>query len=157
MNITEIKDLMSQFDQSSLREFSYSNAGETLHFSKNQQAIAAPSPKLEAPLAPVAPASPTVPAAETSEPAPAEASVSPMAEGAVVESPLVGVAYLSISPDKPAFVAVGDTVKKGQTLMIIEAMKVMNEVPADRDGVVTEILVANQDVVEYGQGLVRIK
>ena len=157
MNITEIKDLMSQFDQSSLREFSYSNAGETLHFSKNQQAIAAPSPKLEAPLAPVAPASPAVPAAETSEPAPAEASVSPMAEGAVVESPLVGVAYLSPSPDKPAFVTVGDTVKKGQTLMIIEAMKVMNEVPADRDGVVTEILVANQDVVEYGQGLVRIK
>lgn len=157
MNITEIKDLMSQFDQSSLREFSYSNAGETLHFSKNQQAIAAPSPKLEAPLAPVAPASPAVPAAETSEPAPAEASVSPVAEGAVVESPLVGVAYLSPSPDKPAFVAVGDTVKKGQTLMIIEAMKIMNEVPADRDGVVTEILVANQDVVEYGQGLVRIK
>ena len=154
MNITEIKDLMSQFDQSSLREFSYSNAGETLHFSKNQQAIAAPSPKLEAP---VAPASPAVPAAETSEPAPAEASVSPVAEGAVVESPLVGVAYLSPSPDKPAFVTVGDTVKKGQTLMIIEAMKVMNEVPADRDGVVTEILVANQDVVEYGQGLVRIK
>ena len=157
MNITEIKDLMSQFDQSSLREFSYSNAGETLHFSKNQQAIAAPSPKLEAPLAPVAPANPAVPAAETSEPAPAEASVSPVAEGAVVESPLVGVAYLSPSPDKPAFVAVGDTVKKGQTLMIIEAMKVMNEVPAVRDGVVTEILVANQDVVEYGQGLVRIK
>lgn len=154
MNITEIKDLMSQFDQSSLREFSYSNAGETLHFSKNQQVIAAPSPKLEAP---VAPASPAVPAAETSEPAPTEASVSPVAEGAVVESPLVGVAYLSPSPDKPAFVAVGDTVKKGQTLMIIEAMKVMNEVPADRDGVVTEILVANQDVVEYGQGLVRIK
>ena len=157
MNITEIKDLMSQFDQSSLREFSYSNAGETLHFSKNQQAIAAPSPKLEAPLAPVAPANPAVPAAETSEPAPAEVSVSPVAEGAVVESPLVGVAYLSPSPDKPAFVTVGDTVKKGQTLMIIEAMKVMNEVPADRDGVVTEILVANQDVVEYGQGLVRIK
>lgn len=157
MNITEIKDLMSQFDQSSLREFSYSNAGETLHFSKNQQAIAAPSPKVEALLAPVAPASPAVPAAETSDPAPAEASVGPVAEGAVVESPLVGVAYLSPSPDKPAFVAVGDTVKKGQTLMIIEAMKVMNEVPADRDGVVTEILVANQDVVEYGQGLVRIK
>lgn len=157
MNITEIKDLMSQFDQSSLREFSYSNAGETLHFSKNQQAIASPSPIVEAPLAPVTPASPAMPAAETSEPSPAEASVSPVAEGAVVESPLVGVAYLSPSPDKPAFVAVGDTVKKGQTLMIIEAMKVMNEVPADRDGVVTEILVANQDVVEFGQGLVRIK
>nr|WP_239515471.1 acetyl-CoA carboxylase biotin carboxyl carrier protein [Streptococcus suis] len=149
---------MSQFDQSSLREFSYSNAGETLHFSKNQQAIVVPSPAVEAPLVPVAPASPaSVPAVETSEPAPVEASSSPAAEGTVVESPLVGVAYLSPAPDKPAFVAVGDTVKKGQTLMIIEAMKVMNEVPADRNGVVTEILVANQDVVEFGQGLVRIK
>ncbi|CYU67812.1 acetyl-CoA carboxylase biotin carboxyl carrier protein [Streptococcus suis] len=155
MNITEIKDLMSQFDQSSLREFSYSNAGETLHFSKNQQATVAPSAIVEAPLAPVAPTSPAV---ATSEPAaPAEANASPVAEGAVVESPLVGVAYLSPAPDKPVFVAVGDTVKKGQTLMIIEAMKVMNEVPADRDGVVTEILVANQDIVEFGQGLVRIK
>ncbi|MBO4126000.1 acetyl-CoA carboxylase biotin carboxyl carrier protein [Streptococcus suis] len=158
MNITEIKDLMSQFDQSSLREFSYSNAGETLHFSKNQQAIVVPSPAVEAPLVPVAPASPApVPAVETSEPAPVEAGASSVAEGTVVESPLVGVAYLSPAPDKPAFVAVGDTVKKGQTLMIIEAMKVMNEVPADRDGVVTEILVGNQDVVEFGQGLVRIK
>ncbi|AUA19735.1 acetyl-CoA carboxylase biotin carboxyl carrier protein [Streptococcus suis] len=158
MNITEIKDLMSQFDQSSLREFSYSNAGETLHFSKNQQVTAAPSPTVEAPLVPVVAASPaTVQAVETSEQAPVEVSSSSVAEGAVVESPLVGVAYLSPAPDKPAFVAVGDTVKKGQTLMIIEAMKVMNEVPADRDGVVTEILVANQDVVEFGQGLVRIK
>ncbi|MGQ7445766.1 acetyl-CoA carboxylase biotin carboxyl carrier protein [Streptococcus suis] len=158
MNITEMKDLMSQFDQSSLREFSYSNAGETLHFSKNQQATAAPSPTVEAPLAPVVAASPApVQAVETSEGTPVEESSSSVAEGAVVESPLVGVAYLSPAPDKPAFVTVGDTVKKGQTLMIIEAMKVMNEVPADRDGVVTEILVANQDVVEFGQGLVRIK
>lgn len=158
MNITEIKDLMSQFDQSNLREFSYSNAGETLHFSKNQQATVAPSSVAEVPLAPVAPASPApVPAVEISEATPVEVSSDSVAEGAVVESPLVGVAYLSPAPDKPAFVAVGDTVKKGQTLMIIEAMKVMNEVPADRDGVVTEILVANQDVVEFGQGLVRIK
>lgn len=155
MNITEMKDLMSQFDQSSLREFSYSNAGETLHFSKNQQAIVTPSAIVEAPVVPIAPA--PVTAVERSEPAPVEVSSSPAVEGAVVESPLVGVAYLSPAPDKPAFVAVGDTVKKGQTLMIIEAMKVMNEVPADRDGVVTEILVANQDVVEFGQGLVRIK
>ncbi|MGQ7372980.1 acetyl-CoA carboxylase biotin carboxyl carrier protein [Streptococcus suis] len=152
MNITEIKDLMSQFDQSSLREFSYSNAGETLYFSKNQQATVAPSAIVEAPTSPA-----PVPAVEMSEPAPVEASSAPAAEGVVVESPLVGVAYLSPAPDKPAFVTVGDTVKKGQTLMIIEAMKVMNEVPADRDGVVTEILVANQDVVEFGQGLVRIK
>lgn len=76
---------------------------------------------------------------------------------AEVPSPLVGVAYLASSPDKPAFVSVGDSVKKGQTLLIIEAMKVMNEIPAPRDGIVTEILVTNEEVVEFGQGLVRIK
>ena len=63
----------------------------------------------------------------------------------------------SPSPEKPAFVSVGDTVKKGQTLLIVEAMKVMNEVPAPKDGVITEILVANEEVVDYGKGLVRIK
>ena len=72
-------------------------------------------------------------------PASVEASVA--AEGDIVESPLVGVAYLSAGPDKPAFVTVGDSVKKGQTLVIIEAMKVMNEIPAPKDGVVTEILI----------------
>lgn len=158
MNITEIKDLMSQFDQSSLREFSYSNAGETLHFSKNQQAVASVAPVAEAlPLPAVAESPQQAQLAESPSEVVETASPATVAEGAVVESPLVGVAYLSPAPDKPAFVAVGDTVKKGQTLMIIEAMKVMNEVPADRDGVVTEILVANQDVVEFGQGLVRIK
>ena len=57
----------------------------------------------------------------------------------------------------PAFVSVGDKVTKGQTLLIIEAMKVMNEVPAPKDGVVTEILVTNEEMVEFGKGLVRIK
>ena len=86
---------------------------------------------------------------------PAETSVA--AEGDVVESPLVGVAYLAAGPDKSAFVTVGDSVKKGQTLVIIEAMKVMNEIPAPKDGVVTEILVSNEEMVEFGKGLVRIK
>ena len=79
------------------------------------------------------------------------------AEGEAVTSPLVGVAYLKPSPDKAEFAKVGDSVKKGQTLLIIEAMKVMNEVPAPKDGVITEILVANEEVVDYGKGLVRIK
>ena len=64
---------------------------------------------------------------------------------------------MSSAPDKPAFISVGDTVKKGQTLLIVEAMKVMNEVPAPKDGVITEILVTNEEVVDYGKGLVRIK
>ena len=93
--------------------------------------------------------SPQVAPAETvveEVPAPAEANVA--AEGDVLESPLVGVAYLAAGPDKPAFVSVGDSVKKGQTLVIIEAMKVMNEIPAPKDGVVTEILVSNEEMVD---------
>ena len=155
MNISEIKDLLAQFDASTLREFSYKNNGEELNLSKNQTSsvTAAPvAPTVEvvapAPQAPVAPVA--TPDEEASTPAQA-------AEGEVVESPLVGVAYLSPSPEKPAFVSVGDTVKKGQTLLIVEAMKVMNEVPAPKDGVITEILVANEEVVDYGKGLVRIK
>lgn len=158
MNISEIKDLLAQFDASTLREFSYKNNGEELSLSKNQTSsvAAAPvAPTVEvvapAPQAPAAPAVAPAPAAETAS-APASA-----AEGEVVESPLVGVAYLSSAPDKPAFISVGDTVKKGQTLLIVEAMKVMNEVPAPKDGVITEILVTNEEVVDYGKGLVRIK
>ena len=111
-----------------------------------------------APQAPAAPAAAPAPAVETAS-ASVEDVVAPAsaAEGDVVESPLVGVAYLSSAPDKPAFISVGDTVKKGQTLLIVEAMKVMNEVPAPKDGVITEILVTNEEVVDYGKGLVRIK
>ncbi|MFR4032679.1 MAG: acetyl-CoA carboxylase biotin carboxyl carrier protein [Streptococcus sp.] len=165
MNISEIKDLLAQFDASTLREFSYKNNGEELNLSKNQTSsvTAAPvAPTVEvvapAPQAPAAPAVAPAPAAETAS-ASAEDVAAPAsaAEGEVVESPLVGVAYLSSAPDKPAFISVGDTVKKGQTLLIVEAMKVMNEVPAPKDGVITEILVTNEEVVDYGKGLVRIK
>ena len=157
MNLNDIKDLMAQFDQSSLREFSYKNGTDELEFSKNEARLVsevvtqvAPAPVLATP-SPVAPAETVV--EETSSPA--EASVA--TEGDIVESPLVGVAYLAAGPDKPAFVTVGDSVKKGQTLVIIEAMKVMNEIPAPKDGVVTEILVSNEEMVEFGKGLVRIK
>ncbi|MBF0788141.1 MULTISPECIES: acetyl-CoA carboxylase biotin carboxyl carrier protein [unclassified Streptococcus] len=149
MNNTEIKDLMSQFDQSSLREFSYTNDGLQLVFSKNEH-------KAEAVVPIVSPVA-LPEAAEVSQVEVASATTCDVAsEGTVIESPLVGVAYLSPSPDKATFVSVGDTVKKGQTVMIIEAMKVMNEIPAPCDGTVAEILVANEDVIEFGQGLVRI-
>lgn len=75
----------------------------------------------------------------------------------VVTSPLVGTFYESSSPDADAFVKVGDTVKKGQVLGIIEAMKLMNEIESEYDGVVEAILVSNEEVVEYGQPLFRIK
>lgn len=156
MNLNEIKDLMAQFDQSSLREFSYKNGTDELLFSKNEAKLvaeASPAPQ------PVVPA--TAPQAPTSTPAVEAVSESnvteSVAEGDLVESPLVGVAYLAAGPDKPNFVSVGEIVKKGQTLVIIEAMKVMNEIPAPKDGVVTEILVENEEMVEFGKGLVRIK
>ena len=160
MNLNEIKDLMAQFDQSSLKEFSYKNGTDELVFSKNEAKLVAetspaPQPVVPATTPTVAPQVPTTtPAAEAAS----ESSVTDSeAEGDLVESPLVGVAYLAAGPDKPNFVSVGDTVKKGQTLVIIEAMKVMNEIPAPKDGVVTEILVENEEMVEFGKGLVRIK
>ena len=162
MNLNEIKDLMAQFDQSSLREFSYKNGTDELQFSKNEARMASEAPAQVVPAPAAVAASPVVSAPSTpvesaveEAPAPAETTVVP--EGDVVESPLVGVAYLAAGPDKPAFVTVGDSVKKGQTLVIIEAMKVMNEIPAPKDGVVTEILVSNEEMVEFGKGLVRIK
>lgn len=158
MNLSEIKELMNQFDSSTLRELSLKQDGYELHFSKNDHPevpvvvpqVTSQEPVVqsvsEAVVAEVVPENPEILEKEELVP-----------EGEPVESPLVGVAYLAASPEKPPFVSVGDTVKKGQTLVIIEAMKVMNEVPAPKDGVVTEILVSNEEVIEYGQGLVRLK
>ena len=76
-----------------------------------------------------------------------------VAEGHTITSPLVGTFYSSPSPDAPSFVNVGDRVKKGQVIGIIEAMKLMNELESDFDGVVKEILVKDETVVEFGQPL----
>ncbi|MDK2807779.1 MAG: acetyl-CoA carboxylase biotin carboxyl carrier protein [Clostridiales bacterium] len=74
----------------------------------------------------------------------------------VVKSPLVGTFYAAAAEDAPPFVKVGDTVKRGQVLGIVEAMKLMNEIESDYEGVITEILVENAQAVEYGQPLFRI-
>lgn len=74
-------------------------------------------------------------------------------EGKAVKAPLVGTFYAASAPDAEAFVSVGDTVKKGQTLGIIEAMKLMNEIESEYDGVVKEILIENGQMAEYGQPL----
>ena len=165
MNLNEIKDLMSQFNQSSLRELSYKNGAEELMFSKNETRIvsefAQPVQTVHS-HQPIAKEQSIESVATNSTPIAEETQIESTveyqeAEGDLVESPLVGVAYLAAGPDKPYFVSVGDTVKKGQTLVIIEAMKVMNEIPAPKDGIVTEILVTNEEMVEFGKGLVRIK
>ncbi|ELY5747752.1 acetyl-CoA carboxylase biotin carboxyl carrier protein [Streptococcus iniae] len=146
VTIDELKDLMAQFDKSNLREFSFKNKDEEISFSKNDyQKIENHSPQA------------VVSEVENKEIVVETKQEEKVAEGQLVESPLVGVAYLSSSPGAAQFVSVGDQVKKGQTLLIIEAMKVMNELPAPCDGIVTEILVSNEEVVEFGKGLVRIK
>jgi len=80
----------------------------------------------------------------------------PMTGGHIVESPIVGTFYTAAGPDSDDFVSVGSKVNKGDVLCIIEAMKLMNEIEADKSGEIAEILVANEDGVEYGQPLFRI-
>lgn len=77
--------------------------------------------------------------------------------GNIVKSPIVGTFYAAPASDKPSFVKVGDKVKEGDTLCIVEAMKIMNEIPSPYMGEIAEIYVANEELVEYGQPLFRIK
>ena len=103
--------------------------------------------------APVAHAAPA--AAPVSMPSDPAAIVA--RKGEEVKSPMVGTVYLQPSPEAPAFIKAGDKVKKGQTLLIIEAMKTMNPIQAPRDGVVTEILVGDAQPVEFGEALVLLE
>ena len=101
---------------------------------------------------PQAAPSATAPASMPSDPATIVAKA-----GETVKSPMVGTAYLQASPEAAPFIKVGDTVKKGQTLVIVEAMKTMNPIQAPRDGVVAEILVGDAQPVEYGEPLVLLE
>ncbi|GAB2850224.1 acetyl-CoA carboxylase biotin carboxyl carrier protein [Pseudoduganella ginsengisoli] len=100
-------------------------------------------------------AAPAAPAAASAAPAAAPAVAAAAAEptGHVVKSPMVGTFYRSSAPGAPAFVEVGQSVKEGDTLCIIEAMKLLNEIDADKTGTITQILVENGQPVEYGQPL----
>lgn len=118
-----------------------------------EKVITVKGKKCPPPMPPVGtPVMPAVPAAASA--APAETSAAPKAPaGKAIKAPLVGTFYAAPSPDQPPFVQVGDTVKKGDVVLIIESMKLMNEVTSDVDGVVQEILVKNGDAVEYDQPL----
>lgn len=105
--------------------------------------VPAVAPSYPTQAAPIAEASPLPPAARNTA-------------GGAVTSPMVGTAFRAPSPDKPNFVEVGQTVRQGQTLLIIEAMKTFNEIPAPRAGVISEVLVGNGEPVEFGQPLVII-
>jgi acetyl-CoA carboxylase biotin carboxyl carrier protein len=112
------------------------------------QYATAPAPVAHAPV----PAPAAAPAAMPSDPATLVAK-----QGEEVKSPMVGTVYLQASPEAPPFIAVGDKVKKGQTLLIVEAMKTMNPIQAPRDGVVVEVLVGDAQPVEFGEPLVLLE
>jgi acetyl-CoA carboxylase biotin carboxyl carrier protein len=107
-----------------------------------------------------APQTASAPVAQTAPAAaqPAESVAAPAADGpGTLKSPMVGTAYLTPDPHSPAFVSVGGRVNEGDTVMIIEAMKVMNAIPAHRSGVVREILVSGGQPIEFGQALMVIE
>ena len=133
MTNQEIFDLMARFDRSSLRSLRLSKQDFSIELSR--EGAAAPA----AP-APVQAVQPAAPAQE---------------EGQTVTSPLVGAFYLAPAPGQPPYVQAGDRVKKGQTLCLIEAMKMMSEIPAPCDCVIQEVLKEDGALVAFGDGLVR--
>lgn len=163
MEFQEIQALLEQFDQSSLTEFDLKDGSFGLYFNKNQECrpVVAGTNEVTA-AAPVEPQPVAVTPAKyevkslANESLPQAAPVVE-AEGTEIVSPVVGVVYLKPAPDKPAFKKVGDRVEKGEVVCIVEAMKVMNEITAEVAGEITAVLVENEQVVEYNQGLFKVK
>jgi acetyl-CoA carboxylase biotin carboxyl carrier protein len=137
-----IRNLAALLAETGLSEIEYESGGTRIRVARETARAVAVAP---APVAPPAPA----------EPPPGANGVDPHANA--VTSPMVGVVYLAQQPGAAPFVRVGDTVTEGQTLLIIEAMKVMNQIRAPRAGRVTQILVADSDAVEYGAPLMLIE
>lgn len=143
--IEKLADIVAEKD---LGEITIVDGGKT---------ITVKGKKCPPPMPPMGMMPQAVPAAVTAAPAASAetpaASAAPKSQGKAIKAPLVGTFYAAPSPDQPPFVQVGDTVKKGDVVLIIESMKLMNEVTSDVDGVVQEILVKNGEAVEYDQPL----
>ena len=151
MDIRKIKKLIELVEESGISELEISEGEESVRISRNSPVSAAPIQYAAAP-APVAAAAPAAaPAAE------AEAAAPAVPAGHQVLSPMVGTFYGAPSPDAKPFVKVGQSVTAGETLCIVEAMKMMNQIEADKSGVVTAILVEDGQPVEFDQALVIIE
>src|SRR5580698_863227 len=151
MDLRKLKTLIDLVSESGISELEVTEGEGKVRIVKNAppvyvQPSASYAPQYAAP-APLPGAAPEAPAAAPATPA----AVAP--QGHVVTSPMVGTFYRAPSPGAEPFVQVGDTVKEGQTICIIEAMKLLNEIESDKSGVVKEILVDNGQAVEYGQPL----
>lgn len=155
MEFKEILELIQAVSDSSLTEFKIDNGDLKLSMKTDKGAQAVPM-MVETCSVPMQTTAPQ-PMVQTSAPQ-AETVAEPVEiQGNVMKAPLVGTFYAAGSPDAEPFVKVGDVVKKGQTLGIVEAMKLMNEIESEFDGTIAEILVENESVVEYGQPMFVIK
>ncbi|MCJ8321505.1 MAG: acetyl-CoA carboxylase biotin carboxyl carrier protein [Colwellia sp.] len=141
MDIRKIKKLIELVQESGITELEISEGEESVRISRS--GLVAAAPMMAAPVAALAPvAAPVTPAAEA-----------PVVSGHEVRSPMVGTFYASASPESPVFVQVGQHVNAGDTLCIVEAMKMMNQIEADKSGVIKAILVQNEDAIEFDQPL----
>lgn len=148
MDIRKIKKLIELVEESGISELEITEGEESVRIHRGGSASAAPM-QYAAPM-PVAQAAP---APATAAPAEAESAVTDEPSGNIVRSPMVGTFYRSSSPDAKSFVEVGQKVSVGDTLCIVEAMKMMNQIEAEVAGVVKQIMVDNQDPVEFDQPL----
>jgi len=149
-----IRKLIKMVEQSDIDSLEVTSWGRKVRIHKNSGSV----PVAVTP-APALAAAPTAIAVEAAPPAVASETPTPTApatSGHEVKSPMVGTFYRSPSPDSKPYIEVGDTVKAGQTICIVEAMKLMNEIEADVAGTVAEISIENSQPVEYGQTLVVI-
>jgi acetyl-CoA carboxylase biotin carboxyl carrier protein len=146
MDLRKLKKLIDLVQESGIAELEITEGEEKVKIVKGGAVSVLPGPALAAPAPERAAPAPAAPAPSVPEPQAAP-------EGHVVKAPMVGTFYRSPSPDAKPFAEVGQTVKEGETVCIIEAMKLMNEIEADAGGVVKAILVENGQPVEYGQPL----
>ena len=151
MDLRKLKTLIDLVAESGVSELEVTEGEDKVRIVKNPAPIAAPTQQYYAP-APAAPAAGPAPAAAAPA-APAEVAAPAEPTGHAVKSPMVGTFYRAPTPGADSFVKIGDSVKEGQTLCIIEAMKLLNEIESDKSGVVKEILCENGQGVEFGQAL----
>ena len=155
MNVEEIKELMTLFNDSNMTEFHLSNEEFEVQFSKREEYPQVVSNAV----APVTNVASPVEAAPVSAAPSAEAQEAPQVatDAKYITSPIVGVVYLQSSPDADPFVQVGKQITSNDTVCIIEAMKIMNEIKSDFNGEVLEVLVENGQMVDFGQKLFAIR
>ncbi|WEV54378.1 acetyl-CoA carboxylase biotin carboxyl carrier protein [Leuconostocaceae bacterium ESL0723] len=153
LDINEIRALMADLEKSSLRDLDLQAGDFSLHLSKNENS-AGPAAN-PAPAAP-APATAAAPADSAAAPAPASQPAAPAPASEEILAPMVGTVYLQPKPDAPAFKKVGDQINKGDVVAVIEAMKLMTEIHSEVTGTLAEILVSNEEVVDFDKPLFRV-